>query len=276
MSRLPNRLIAALDVATNELDLIECEDPDSKDNKQYLFNQLGEICAVLESNGYINGINSEVSELLSQHKILTYRCLELDNINYPKTYVLDDLQNSNKLAAALNWVRFFADQVGYPVVVKPNQGSHSQGVQVIHNYLDLIKYISKHSDSQSDLIVQEYIPGPEFKVVLHGYEIVIAYEKTSSELIKPYRRGETREVKFVTPAMHEYLIHAATSLRLNYCSIDIKTPSLDYFDQNNTYILELNCHPGINFMLNEKGPTFVRGLYKKLILDVISSCKINK
>ena len=60
--------------------------------------------------------------------------------------------------------KIFADQVGYPVV-KPNQGSHSQGVQLIHNYLDLIKYISKHSDSQSDLIVQEYILGPEFKVV---------------------------------------------------------------------------------------------------------------
>ena len=106
MSRLPNRLVAALDVAKNELelDLFECEDPDSKDNKLLLLKG-EEILAVLESNGHINGINCELSELLSQHKILTYRCLELDGHNYPETYVLDDLQNSIKLAA-LNWVRF--------------------------------------------------------------------------------------------------------------------------------------------------------------------------
>ena len=274
MSRLPNRLAEALFVAKNELEFREY--PDSNDKGElFLFNKYEQIIS-LTSNGYINGINSEVAELLSQHKILTYRCLELDNINYPETYVLDNLQNSNKLAASLNWARFFAEQVGYPVVVKPNQGSHSQGVKVVDNYLDLIKYISKYSDSESDLIVQEYISGPEFKVVLHGYEIVIAYEKTSPDLIKPYRRGETKEVKFITPAMHEYLINAATSLRLNYCSIDIKAPSLKEFDKDNTYILELNCHPGINFMLNEKGPDFVRKLYKKLILDVILNCPINK
>ena len=62
---------------------------------------------------------------------------------------------------------------------------------------------------------------------------------------------------------------------LDYCAIDIKTPNLSDLDFNRTYILELNCHPGIHFMLEEKGVDFVRELYKKLLMDVISKYESN-
>ena len=275
MGKLPNRLVAALDVANNQLGLRECEDPFSEDQRQYLYNYEGDICAVVEGNGYIHGINSTIAEFISENKTMTYEALRLNEVKHPETYSLHGLSDTAKFTASVNWARYFGNKVGYPLIVKPNQGSHSMGIKLIENYYDLVRYISEYSEFTEDLIIQKYIPGPEYKVVLLDCEIIVAYKKTSNNPIKPYIIGETEDVRYISPEMEEHLIQAASSLGLNYCSIDIKTPSLEEFDEEKTYILELNCHPGINFMLNEKGVDFVRELYKKLILDVISRCTIN-
>ncbi len=274
MGKLPNRLDAAIDAAKKKLELRECADFLSEDERRYLYDHDGKICAVVEGNGYIDGINSRMAEFISNNKIRTYECLKAHNIKHPETYSLQDLSETGKFVASVNWARYFGNKVGYPLIAKPNQGSHSMGIKLIENYNDLVRYISEYSEFTEDLIIQQYIPGPEYKIVLFDCDIVVAYKKTSDDPIKPYSRGETEEIKYISPEMEEHLIQAASSLDLNYCSIDIKTPTLSKFDAENTYILELNCHPGIHFMLHEKGPHFVRELYKKLLMDVISKCKI--
>ena len=270
-----NRLRTVLQVAKEELDLDIYLNPDLGDKSPKYLGDGTNVIAVIAPNGYIEGINDESAASLSANKDLSYQSLEDAGKPYPPYYIISHTEDINDLCISLNIANQFAHSVGYPVIIKTNQGSHSIGVKLVHNETEFFNHIVNLFKSNNKIIIQKYIPGPEFRVVLFKDNVVIAYEKISDEAIKNYQSSFYQEVEYIGPEMEQFLIETQIALNLDYCAIDIKTPNLSDLDFNRTYILELNCHPGIHFMLEEKGVDFVRELYKKLILDVISRCKIN-
>lgn len=55
---------------------------------------------------------------------------------------------------------------GFPVIVKPNQGSGSQGVRVAHNPKQLNAYLATVQEAQ---VIQKYVHGPSFSIEIIGY-----------------------------------------------------------------------------------------------------------
>ncbi len=268
------RLTAVLEAAS-ELGLSAAENPFSDtDNRQYLYDEYGNIKAVIDPTGNINGLNSVKSEKRSADKSLAYECLKNAHIQCPQSQIFRGGEEFNALATNLNLVILFAEKNGYPLIIKPNQASLSKGVRLVQNQNELIDGIFQLLKGHQDVIIQQYIPGPEFKIVLYRDEILFAYEKTSNGPIRPYSPGHAREIHKISPEIGRLLIEIALALGLNYCSVDLRTSSLSVVDLSKTYVLELNSHPGIKCLLDKKGPAFVQKLYKTLLMDVISSFKI--
>jgi pyrrolysine biosynthesis protein PylC len=59
-------------------------------------------------------------------------------------------------------------QCAFPVVVKPDGGSGSQGVRIIHNEQELTSYFPT-THSLNGMIAQEYIEGPSYSIEIIGF-----------------------------------------------------------------------------------------------------------
>ena len=90
-----------------------------------------------------------------------------------KTKILDQLKTSGsvprylpmpeksagKLQRVLSWMD--AEALTFPIVVKPDQGERGKDVRIVSNEAELEVELQNH---EGDIIIQEYIKGPEFGV----------------------------------------------------------------------------------------------------------------
>ncbi len=102
-------------------------------NKNFLFEKWG-VKTIVSSIDTIQIANS---------KYKTANFLKLNNLNYPKTDYLED----HKIGS-----------FDYPLILKPDIGYRSIGVEKIENPIDL----KKAKSSREGYVVQEFIEGPEY------------------------------------------------------------------------------------------------------------------
>jgi len=75
-------------------------------------------------------------------------------IAYPQT----------KIVKALDEAESAANEIGYPVVLKPIRSSSGMGIRIAHNVKELTKVFSKVSRADKEVLVQEFIDGAHASV----------------------------------------------------------------------------------------------------------------
>ena len=85
------------------------------------------------------------------------------------------IKSERKIGAGIK----YAGELGYPLIAKPN--SQSQGVDVclVWNKKELITSLSEIFKGDKIAIIERYLPGKDYRIVVLDNEIISAYERVS-------------------------------------------------------------------------------------------------
>lgn len=108
---------------------------------------------------------SAIAEAIAQDKELTKILLEAAGVPVPKGRPVDDVEDAWRAAC----------EVGLPVVVKPQDGNQGKGVTVnIETREQLEKGYKAAEEISSNILVERYLPGHDFRLLVVGNKIAAA------------------------------------------------------------------------------------------------------
>ena len=108
-------------------------------------------------------LNTKTSCELALHKDLTYQVLRYNKLPIPKHKKIGKISDLKKL------------NLNFPVVVKPTAQAKGKDVLVgIENELRLKKSCFRLFKKYSSLIVEEFIPGKDYRLLILGGELIAA------------------------------------------------------------------------------------------------------
>jgi len=110
-------------------------------------------------------VTSAISEAIAQDKELTKKLLAAAGVPVPNGRAVTDAEDA--------WVA--ACEIGLPVVVKPNDGNQGKGVTVnITDKAHLLKAYAAAAEFRDDILVERYMPGNDFRLLVVGDKLVAA------------------------------------------------------------------------------------------------------
>ncbi|MFA6262660.1 MAG: ATP-grasp domain-containing protein, partial [Bacteroidia bacterium] len=71
----------------------------------------------------------------------------------------------------------FAHQIGYPIIVKPNSGSHGNGVFMVYNQKELQQALDYIFPKDNIALIQKFITGNDYRIVVLDDKIISAYQR---------------------------------------------------------------------------------------------------
>ncbi len=95
-----------------------------------------------------------------------------------------------------------AQKIGFPVVIKPNGGTHGRGVAVVSNKKELYRAFREALKSDRVVLVQQYVAGTDCRIVVLDGDVISAYERTPLQVVGNGKHSvqqllETRQKKFL-------------------------------------------------------------------------------
>lgn len=117
---------------------------------------------------------SAIAEAIAQDKDLTKMLLQAAGVPVPQGHVATDRDEAWEIA----------NQIGFPVVVKPRDGNQGKGVAVnIETREQLNKAFEVACTISSDVIVEQYIPGHDFRMLVIGNQLIAAARRDPPSVI---------------------------------------------------------------------------------------------
>lgn len=117
---------------------------------------------------------SAIAEAIAQDKDLTKMLLQAAGVPVPQGHVATDQDEAWKIA----------NQIGFPVVVKPRDGNQGKGVAVnIETREQLNKAFEVACAISSDVIIEQYIPGHDFRMLVIGNKLIAAARRDPPSVI---------------------------------------------------------------------------------------------
>jgi cyanophycin synthetase len=117
---------------------------------------------------------SAIAEAIAQDKDLTKMLLQAAGVPVPQGHVARDQDEAWKIA----------NQIGFPVVVKPRDGNQGKGVAVnIETRAQLNKAFDVACTISSDVIIEQYIPGHDFRMLVIGNQLIAAARRDPPSVI---------------------------------------------------------------------------------------------
>ncbi len=158
----------------------------------------------------------------------------------------------------------------YPVVVKRNLGSLSQGVFLEPDPCALknrLRALFENSGFLDNIVlVQAHISGPEYRIVADGDELLLAYEKVGGSPgvdLNPLHRATGFAKRVDEPDLIEALSQVAAGvarvIELGFYAIDVILSSAGF------YVIEINPNPMCYFYNLHNGRSDFVGIYERLI-----------
>lgn len=173
-------------------------------------------------------VSSEEVIKIANDKYLTYKFLKDNGLNYPITYLPEEV-NEDKLV--------------YPLIIKPRVGARSVGVYKVNSPQELLDKLKLVNNP----IIQEYL-GTDDTEYTCGTIFLNDELKAQISLKRSLKEGNTfiSECNFQTPkSIHEYVEEVALKLKpYGACNIQLR------IDKNNIpKLFEINPrHSGTTFM----------------------------
>lgn len=180
-------------------------------------------------------------------------------------------------------------QLEYPVVVKKYRSSLSQGVYLEHNGEALRRRLQSLFENagflDNTVLVQEFVAGPEYRIVATQDELLLAYEKQSegadspSSDLNPLHHSSGRAVGVEDPdllaSMARLTGRVAEVIDLGFYAIDLIAGDPIAGDpiarDQELWILELNPNPFCYFYNRTNGRGDFVNLYRKLMRKYLAA-----
>ncbi|KPD07738.1 D-alanine--D-alanine ligase [Aneurinibacillus migulanus] len=143
-----------------------------------------------------------------------------------------------------------AERLGYPVIVKPNAGGSSIGIQLVQNEKELLPAVQEACSLDQAILIEPYIKGTEFTCSIVDDEVlpIIGIRSVHSEWFDykaKYEAGGAEEKVLQLPPVIEQRVREAAlaSYRLLQCKVYARVDMILYQDM--PYVLEVNTLPGM-------------------------------
>ncbi|GED56640.1 D-alanine--D-alanine ligase [Brevibacillus formosus] len=142
------------------------------------------------------------------------------------------------------------EQLGYPVIVKPNLGGSSIGVQLVQNEKELLSAVQEASYLDQGILIEPYLKGMELTCAILDGEVlpIIGIRSAHSEWFD-YRAkyedgGAEEKVTELPPVIEQRVREAAlASYQLLQCKVYARVDMI--LCQDIPYVLEVNTLPGM-------------------------------
>lgn len=149
---------------------------------------------LLEINGKLFGygffpkfpINSAESRALCKDKAFSYMILEQNGFKVPEgDYFIkyDEKYLDNSRGKGIEEALNYAEQIGYPVFVKPNRMMMGLWCEEIFNKDSLRNQIEKIFAEDYIVLVQKVIRKKEYRIVVLDGEILLCYQKSADVVV---------------------------------------------------------------------------------------------
>ncbi len=116
---------------------------------------------------------SAVAESIAQDKDLTKRLLAAAGVPVPVGRPVTDLEDAAKVV----------EEIGWPVVVKPRDGNQGKGVTVNIVSHDHLAIAYKVAAEYGEVMVERYLPGNDFRLLVVGDRLVAAARRDPPHVI---------------------------------------------------------------------------------------------
>jgi cyanophycin synthetase len=151
---------------------------------------------------------SAIAEAIAQDKQLTRTLLQAVGVPVPEGRAVADAEDAWRAA----------EELGPPVVVKPQYGNHGRGVatnlttreQVLHAY-------DAAREEGSQIVVERYVPGDDFRLLVIGPRLVAAARREPAQVVGDGRSAITELVREVNRDPRRSDGHATV---LSYIKLD--------------------------------------------------------
>ncbi len=111
---------------------------------------------------------------ISCDKEMTKEMLEIAGIPIPKGYVADNIED----------LLYYTEKLGYPVVVKPNDGNQGKGVSInLKNQGEVKKAFKIAKKFGRDMVVEKFIKGKHYRILVVNGKVVACAERISPYVI---------------------------------------------------------------------------------------------
>ncbi|MGF9910134.1 D-alanine--D-alanine ligase [Brevibacillus porteri] len=142
------------------------------------------------------------------------------------------------------------EQLGYPVIVKPNMGGSSIGVQLVHNEGELLSAVQEASHLDQGILIEPYLKGTELTCAILDGEVlpIIGIRSAHSEWFDyqaKYEDGGAEEKVIELPPVTQQRVREAAlaSYQLLQCKVYARVDMI--LCQDKPYVLEVNTLPGM-------------------------------
>ena len=160
------------------------------------------------------GNTSAIAEAIAQDKDLTKMLLEAAGVPVPRGFVADDENQAWEIA----------NKIGLPVVVKPRDGNQGKGVAVnIETREQLNAAFVIASDISRDVIVEQYIPGHDFRMLVINNQLVAAARRDPPSVIGDGQHTVTQLVEQVNTDPLRGDGHATALTKIRFDEIALAT-----------------------------------------------------
>ena len=131
-------------------------------------------------------LNSATSFSISVDKAHTYNNLLINGYNIPvgEYFFLSRKYNAVRgLGKNIYDAILYAQKIGFPVFVKPNDGSRGELAQIIFNENELIYHLMRISERHNICLIQEFISGYEYRIFILDGIPIFAYNRIKHVII---------------------------------------------------------------------------------------------
>lgn len=215
------------------------------------------ILQYLEDKG-VFCFQTAASMTVSSNKLLTTELLHKAGIPVPKTIHLTR-------QTSVGWV---ANQLGFPMVVKPIDGSCGNGVCLIHSEKELKNIVALYCQQGRELLAQEYIAtsrGRDWRITLCGDNQVIVSGIRDNSESEDFRSNLHQGGHYIltkpTPEAFDIATRTFKALGMNIAGIDL------LFGEDGKFLVgEVNSIPGARADLTYDGEK-VGERYFRILLE---------
>ncbi|WP_289140298.1 D-alanine--D-alanine ligase [uncultured Brevibacillus sp.] len=205
------------------------------------FGEDGTVQGVLETLGIPYSGSGVLASSLCMNKQLSKILLKAVGVHTPAGFCWQGMDDYDPQAV---------EQLGYPVIVKPNTGGSSIGVQPVQNEKELLPAIQEAFGLGQTILIEPYIKGTELTCPILDGEVlpIIGIRSAHSEWFDfkaKYEVGGAEEKVIQLPPVIEQRVREAAlaSYQQLQCKVYARVDII--LSQDTPYVLEVNTLPGM-------------------------------
>ena len=153
---------------------------------------------------------SAIAEAIAQNKELTKKLLAAAGVPVPGGRAVEDADDA--------WAA--ACEIGLPVVVKPKDGNQGKGVTVnVTSREQLIEAYAAATEHRDDVLVEHYIPGNDFRLLVVGGKLIAAARRDPPQVVGDGKHSVRELVEHVNLDPRRGSGHATSLTKIRFDDI---------------------------------------------------------